>query len=35
LLVAGVLGTIIKRNWNRHEAERSEHECETGLKEQL
>ncbi len=35
ILVAGILGAVIKRNWNRHEAERPEREKETGLKDQL
>jgi Fe-S-cluster-containing dehydrogenase component len=35
LLVAGVLGAVIKRNWKRHEAERPEHEKKTGLPDQL
>jgi len=35
LLVAGLLGTLIKRNWDAHEAERPEIERRTGLKEQL
>ena len=33
--LAGFLGAVIKRNWNRHEAERPEREKETGLKDQL
>jgi formate dehydrogenase beta subunit len=35
LVVAAVLGTLIKRNWNRHEAERPEREHRTGLPDQL
>lgn len=35
IVVAGILGAIIKRNWNRHEAERPEREKQTGLLEQL
>jgi Fe-S-cluster-containing dehydrogenase component len=35
LLVAGVLGSVIKRNWDRHEAERPEREKRTGLRDQL
>ena len=35
ILVGGLLGMVIKRNWNRHEAERPERERETGLKDQL
>lgn len=35
LLVAAVLGTAIRRNWNRHEAERPERERRTGLPDQL
>jgi len=35
ILVAGVLGALIKRNWNRHEVERPEREKETGLPDQL
>lgn len=35
LVMAGVLGFAIRRNWNRHEAERIEHEKETGFPEQL
>jgi Fe-S-cluster-containing dehydrogenase component len=35
ILLAGVLGVAIKRNWDRHEAERPEREKETGLREQL
>jgi Fe-S-cluster-containing dehydrogenase component len=35
LLVAGVLGAVIKRNWDRHEAERPEREKRTGLEDQL
>ncbi|HVN18798.1 MAG TPA: hydrogenase 2 operon protein HybA [Terriglobales bacterium] len=35
ILVAGLLGAVIKRNWNRHEAERIECENVTGLKDQL
>jgi hypothetical protein len=35
ILAAGVLGIMIKRNWNRHEAESVESEKETGLRGQL
>jgi Fe-S-cluster-containing dehydrogenase component len=35
LLVAGVLGAVIRRNWKRHEAERPEREKRTGLPDQL
>ncbi len=35
LIAAAVLGAIIKRNWNRHEAERPERERRTGLPDQL
>ncbi|HVO64575.1 MAG TPA: hydrogenase 2 operon protein HybA [Terriglobales bacterium] len=35
ILMAGLLGVVVKRNWNRHEAERPEREKETGLKDQL
>ena len=35
ILVAGLLGVVIKRNWNRHEAERVERENQTGLPDQL
>jgi hypothetical protein len=35
LFVAALLGTVIKRNWNRHEAERPEREARTGLLDQL
>jgi len=35
LLVAAVLGTVIKRNWNRHEAERAAREYRTGVPDQL
>jgi Fe-S-cluster-containing dehydrogenase component len=35
ILAAGLLGAVIKRNWNRHEAERPEREKETGLPDQL
>lgn len=35
ILLAGVLGVVIRRNWKRHEAESTEREKETGLKEQL
>jgi Fe-S-cluster-containing dehydrogenase component len=34
-LVAVVLGAAIRRNWNRHEAERREREERTGLPDQL
>jgi Fe-S-cluster-containing dehydrogenase component len=35
ILVAGLLGAVIKRNWDRHEAERPDREKRTGLREQL
>jgi len=35
IVLAGVLGMAIKRNWDRHEAERPERERRTGLKDQL
>jgi len=35
VLMAGLLGAVIKRNWVRHEAERAEREKETGLRDQL
>jgi Fe-S-cluster-containing dehydrogenase component len=35
LLMAGVLGLAIRRNWNRHELERLHHEKETGFPDQL
>ena len=35
ILVAGLLGVVIKKNWNRHEAESMEQEKETGLRGQL
>jgi Fe-S-cluster-containing dehydrogenase component len=35
ILAAGILGVVIKRNWNRHEAESAEREKRTGLREQL
>ncbi len=35
MLLAGVLGVAIKRNWDRHEAERPEREKKTGLPDQL
>jgi hypothetical protein len=35
ILAAGLLGVVIKKNWNRHEAESAEQEKETGLREQL
>jgi hypothetical protein len=35
MLVAGVLGFAIRRNWNRHELERLAHEKETGFPDQL
>jgi Fe-S-cluster-containing dehydrogenase component len=35
IVVAGVLGAMIKRNWDRHESERPEREKETGLRDQL
>jgi Fe-S-cluster-containing dehydrogenase component len=35
MLVAGLFGVVIKKNWNRHEAEGAEKEKETGLREQL
>lgn len=35
VIVAGILGSVIKRNWKRHEQEAIETEKETGLPEQL
>jgi Fe-S-cluster-containing dehydrogenase component len=35
VVMAGVLGIFIRRNWNRHELERLEHEKETGFPDQL
>jgi Fe-S-cluster-containing dehydrogenase component len=35
ILAAGLLGVMIKRNWNRHEAEAKELEQRTGLRDQL
>jgi Fe-S-cluster-containing dehydrogenase component len=35
ILMAGVLGFVIKRNWDRHEAERPEREKKTGFPDQL
>jgi hypothetical protein len=35
IIVAGVLGAIIKRNWKRHEAEAVRVQKETGVPEQL
>jgi Fe-S-cluster-containing dehydrogenase component len=35
IVVAGILGSVIKRNWERHEAEAVEEQKETGLPEQL
>jgi len=35
IVVAGILGAMIKRNWDRHEAERPEREKQTGLQDQL
>ena len=35
ILAAGLLGAVIKRNWNRHEAERPQRETQTGLRDQL
>jgi Fe-S-cluster-containing dehydrogenase component len=35
ILLAGVLGMVIRKNWNRHEAERPERERRTGFPEQL
>jgi len=35
IILAGVLGVVIKRNWDRHEAERPEREKQTGLDDQL
>jgi Fe-S-cluster-containing dehydrogenase component len=34
-LVAGVFGFFIRRNWERHETERREHEKKTGFPDQL
>lgn len=33
ILAAGLLGVVIKKNWNRHEAESAEQEKETGLRD--
>jgi hypothetical protein len=33
--MAGVLGFFIRRNWDRHELERLEHEKKTGFPDQL
>jgi Fe-S-cluster-containing dehydrogenase component len=35
ILLAGVLGTMIKENWDRHEMERPDREKETGVQDQL
>jgi ferredoxin len=35
VLVAGVFGFFIRRNWERHESERHEHEEKTGFPDQL
>jgi len=35
IIAAGILGAMIKRAWNRHEAERPEREKQTGLQDQL
>lgn len=35
ILVAGLLGIVIKRNWSRHLAEAPEREKETGISDQL
>jgi Fe-S-cluster-containing dehydrogenase component len=35
MVMAGVLGFFIRRNWNRHESERLEHEKRTGFPDQL
>ena len=35
IILAGVLGAIIKRNWKRHEAEAGQVQKETGVPEQL
>jgi Fe-S-cluster-containing dehydrogenase component len=35
LLMAGILGVAIKKNWDRHEAERTKHEEKTGYPDQL
>jgi Fe-S-cluster-containing dehydrogenase component len=35
VLMAGVLGFFIKRNWDRHESERPAHEKKTGYPDQL
>ena len=35
IIAAVLLGSIIKRNWNRHEAESAERERQTGLRDQL
>jgi Fe-S-cluster-containing dehydrogenase component len=35
IILAGLLGVVIRRNWKRHEAERAEREELTGLRDQL
>ena len=35
IMMAGVLGFAIRRNWNRHELERLDHEKKTGFPDQL
>jgi Fe-S-cluster-containing dehydrogenase component len=35
ILAYGILAAVIKRNWNRHEAQRPEREKQTGLPDQL
>jgi Fe-S-cluster-containing dehydrogenase component len=35
ILVAGVFGFFIRRNWERHESERQDHEKKTGFPDQL
>jgi hypothetical protein len=35
ILAFGILAAVIKRNWNRHEAQRPEREKQTGLPDQL
>ena len=35
IIAAALLGSIIKKNWNRHEAESAELQKKTGLPDQL
>jgi len=35
ILVSGILGFFIRRNWNRHELERLENEKKSGFPDQL